>query len=65
VWTLRSARIRGAGRQRREPPGLDVEDLAQGVLALTDRGGFLARQEPAAAGVIGVARREGDRQAAG
>lgn len=47
-----------------EPPGLDDEELAQRLLAFGDRAGFLAGQEPAAAGVVGVTGHEGDGQAA-
>jgi hypothetical protein len=47
-------------RHLRQPPGLDEQELAQRLLALGYLVCFLARQEPAAAGVVGVTGHEGD-----
>ncbi len=51
-------------RHLRQPPGLDKQELAQRLLAFGYRACFLARQEPAAAGVVGVAGHEGNGQIA-
>jgi hypothetical protein len=46
------------GRQPRNPLGLDGKEPVQRLFAFGYRGCFLAGQEPAAAGVVGIARHE-------